>query len=260
MSISVLLAAYCDKDHCDFISHKGDASFLEGGTDTGTALEFVPFFAEQMASILPQLNEHDELLVSDDSPEGCTAVKKAVGAFDDPRIRYIEGPGLGVIKNVEFLLGEARGEILVLSDQDDVWLPGKLARVREHLPLGEPAVLLHDAKMTDAKLCVTEESLFAQRGVGRGVLRNLMKNGYTGCCMAMTKELLPYILPFPEGIPMHDQWIGLQGERRARVILLREALILHRRHAGTQTGQAAAGVLQKVKWRWGMAKALLRRR
>ena len=235
MMLSVLLAAYCATEHCEYIT-------------------------EQMASILPQLGEFDELLVSDDSPEGCTAVKEAVGAFDDPRIRYIEGPKQGsTIKNVEFLLGEARGKILVLSDQDDVWLPGKLVRVREHLPLGEPAVLLHDAKVTDAQLQITEESLFAQRGVVPGFLRNFIKNGYTGCCMALTKELLPYILPFPEGLPMHDQWIGLRGEKCARVILLREQLIIYRRHAGAQTGQATAGIGQKIKWRWGMAKALLTR-
>ena len=235
MMVSVLLAAYCDTEHCEFI-------------------------AEQMASILPQLGEFDELLVGDDSPEGCTAVKEAVGAFDDPRICYTEGPKQGTIRNIEFLMGEARGDILVLSDQDDVWLPGKLARVREHLPAGEPAVLLHDAKVTDAQLNVTEESLFARRGVAPGFWRNFIKNGYTGCCMALTKELLPDILPFPEGIPMHDQWIGLRGEKCARVVFLREALILYRRHAGAQTGQAAAGVGKKIKWRWGMARALLRRR
>jgi len=234
--VSVLLAAYCNTEHCEYI-------------------------AEQMASIRPQLGEFDELLVSDDSPEGCVAVKEAVGTFDDPRIRYIEGPARGsTVWNIEFLLQEARGELLVLSDQDDVWLPGKLARVREHLPAGEPAVLLHDAKVTDEQLHVTHESLFAQRGVAPGFWRNFIKNGYTGCCMALTKELLPYILPFPEGIPMHDQWIGLRGERVARVIFLREALILHRRHAGAQTGQAATGLGQKIRWRVGMAKALLRRR
>jgi len=232
--VSVLLAAYCDTACCEFIT-------------------------EQMASILPQLGEHDELLVSDDSPEGCVAVKEAARAFDDPRVRYMEGPRQGTIRNIEFLLGEARGRILVLSDQDDVWLPGKLERVRELLPAGEPAVLLHDAKVTDAQLNVVTESLFAQRGVRPGFLRNFIKNGYTGCCMAMTKELLPYILPFPAGIPMHDQWIGLRGERAARVIFLREALILYRRHAGAQTGQAATGVWQKIRWRTGMAKALLGR-
>jgi len=220
------------------------------------------YIAEQIASILPQLHDCDELLVSDDSPEGDLAIKQAVLRFEDPRMQYLRGPGLGTIKNVEFLLGRAGGDILVLCDQDDVWLPEKLARVRAHLPSHEPAVLLHDAKLTDAQLNITCESLFEQRNVspskGGGFWRNLIKNGFTGCCMALTKELLPYVLPFPAGIPMHDQWIGLRATRHGKVVLLKEPLILHRRHPAAQTGQAATSLWQKVRWRVRLIGALIR--
>ena len=50
------------------------------------------------------------------------------------------------------------------------------------------------------------------RGCRTGILKNILKNSYIGCCMAFRKELRKYILPFPENIPMHDQWIGLIGE------------------------------------------------
>ena len=231
--ISVLLAAYC-----------GEA-----------------YITEQIASILPQLHEHDELLVSDDSLAGDNGTRQAVFSFADPRIRYIRGPGRGTIKNMEFLLGQARGDILVLSDQDDVWLTGKLTEIRRQASgiRGTPAVLMHDAKLTDAQLRVACESLFKERGVKPGFLRNLIKNGFTGCCMALTRELLPYVLPFPAGIPMHDQWIGLQATRHGKVILINEPLILYRRHAGTQTGQATS-LRQKIKWRAGIVKALILKR
>jgi len=229
--ISVLLAAYCGEN----------------------------YIAEQIASILPQLRWRDELLVSDDSPEGHTATREAVLAFADERIRYMQGPRQGVIKNVEYLLTQARGDILVLCDQDDVWLPDKLKCTRSTLVQCGPALLIHDAKLTDENLRVTEESLFRLRGAKQGFWRNLLKNGYTGCCMAFTRELLPHILPFPEGIPMHDQWIGLQAERLGRVEWMEgPTYILHRRHGGAQTGGGST-LRQKIAWRRRLLRALLLR-
>ena len=102
MAVSALLAAYC-----------GEA-----------------YIAEQIESILPQLQESDELLVSDDSPLEHTATREIVKRYadQDERIKYLIGPRGGVIKNVEFLLHQAKNDILVLCDQDDVWLPNKLER------------------------------------------------------------------------------------------------------------------------------------
>ena len=210
------------------------------------------YIHEQVASILPQLEGSDELLVSDDSPGGHTATRDIVLAFRDPRIRYMSGPGLGIVKNVEYLLGQACGDILVLCDQDDVWLPGKLAKTREVLNPARPELLAHGASLTD-------EALYATGDIQRakpGLLRNLAKNSYTGCCMAFTRMLLPHILPFPDGIPMHDQWIALRAERFGTVHAIAEPYILHRRHAETQTGRGST-LGQKIAWRWRMIKALL---
>jgi len=225
--ISVLLAAYC-----------GEA-----------------YIAEQVASILPQLEAHDELLVSDDSPEGETAARTIVLSFEDPRVRYMAGPRqCSTTKNIAFLLGRANGDIFVLCDQDDVWLPGKLAKTRELLNRAEPALLHHDAYTTDEHLNKT-----GRTHARPGLLRNLLRNSYTGCCMAFTKELLPHVLPFPQNIPMHDQWIGLRAERHGHVQFLDEPLILWRRHTGTQTGKGSR-FTQKIVWRLQMARALTKKR
>ncbi|MDR0532311.1 MAG: glycosyltransferase [Oscillospiraceae bacterium] len=218
------------------------------------------YIAEQIASILPQLHPGDELLISDDSPAGDAATKEAVQSFGDPRIHYLAGPRQGVVKNIEFLLGQARGGILVLSDQDDVWLPGKLACARAQLRQNFPALLHHNAKVTDARLQITNDSLWRQNGARPG--HNLLRNGYTGCCMAFNRALLPYLLPFPEHIPMHDQWIGLRAEQLQRrgqgvVRWVAEPYLLYRRHAETQTGHGSS-LLQKLKWRFSVMRALSR--
>ncbi len=228
--ISVLLAAYCDKR----------------------------YLTEEIKSILPQMADDDELLISDDSPSGCTITRDAALAFQDPRIRCLQGPRRGVIRNVEFLLGQAQGSILVLSDQDDVWLPDKLSRTRECLGgVCKPALLLHNAKLTDEALQPTGETLFQQRKAAPGYLRNLLRNSYTGCCMAFTRELLPYVLPFPQGLPMHDQWIGMRAEQVGTVTFEQTPLILHRRHEGAQTNRSGS-LRQKILWRFHIASALRR--
>ena len=50
------------------------------------------YIAEQLTSILGQLGENDEVIVSDDRPDGST--KAAVLPFieSDGRVRYFEGP------------------------------------------------------------------------------------------------------------------------------------------------------------------------
>jgi len=199
-----------------------------------------PYIHEQVASILPQLAPGDELIISDDAPN-MTLV------FDDPRIQYVQGPCQGVVRNVEFLLTHARGDILVLCDQDDVWLPGKLDRARQ---LQGCALLVHAAHTTDEQLNITGRVCARP-----GMLRNIIKNSYTGCCMAFTRELLPHVLPFPKGIPMHDQWLALQAERHGQVIVHNEPLILWRRHSGTQTGHRTS-LTQKLAWRIAIIKAL----
>jgi len=203
------------------------------------------YIHEQIASILPQLEPCDELIISDDSPELALS-------FEDSRIKYIQGPQQGAIKNFEFLLAQARGDILVLSDQDDVWLPGKLERTRELLCEDEPALLVHGAYLTDERLNKT-----GQMSARTGLVRNLFRNSYTGCCMAFTKQLLPYILPFPKNIPMHDQWIGLRAERYGSVTVLSEPLMLWRRHGAAQT-ISPSSFKQKITWRINMLCVLLR--
>lgn len=49
--------------------------------------------------------------------------------------------------------------------------------------------------------------------------------------MAFRKELVPFILPIPENVPMHDQWFGLVAEKKGKVVFLPKQLIKYRRHS-----------------------------
>jgi glycosyltransferase involved in cell wall biosynthesis len=184
-----------------------------------------PFIETQLASILAQLGGDDEVVVSDDGSTDGTL--EAIRRLGDPRLRIFEAPRLGVARNFENALARSTGQHILLSDQDDVWLAGKLDACRE--ALATHALVVTDCKVTDAEGRVLQESYFALLGAGPGLLRNFLRNGYLGCCMAFRRELLELALPLPAGVP-HDYWIGMLGELTGEPLFLRRALLLYRRH------------------------------
>lgn len=216
------------------------------------------YIAQQLSSVLPQLGEDDEVVISDDFPSGSTAKAVAPFLLTDKRVKYIKGPGKGVIKNFENAINYASGDYIFLCDQDDVWLDGKVSAVMKAFE-GGALVVMHDAYITDSKLNVTENSLFSKNGAGTGCVKNIIKNTYTGCCMAFSAKIKKYILPFPDAIPMHDQWIGLIGEKAGKVALINDPYIYYRRHDGTATG-GKTSFLQKIKWRADIIRCLSERR
>lgn len=210
----------------------------------------------QVASILasPRVTE---LLVSDDgSTDGTQGV---IAALSDPRIKLMAGPRRGVIANFEHLLGQASGRYIFLSDQDDVWLERKIDTMLPQLEMAD--LVVSDCSIVDDNLAVIMRSFFETRGSGPGVLKNLFKNSFLGCCMAFRREILEYVLPFPKTVPMHDWWIGLMVNRKGRVRFIDDILVLYRRHGANTTYSVVsqASLLQQLRWRLAMLGALLSR-
>lgn len=215
------------------------------------------YIAAQVESILSQLSENDELIISDDYPEGETYNSISGILENDSRVRYIRGKGQGVIKNFEYLIENAKGDFVFLSDQDDVWLDGKVKAVMSEFDKGAD-VVMHNADIVDGELNPTGETAFTLNGAGLGIFRNILKNSYQGSCMAFRSEMEKYILPFPENLPMHDQWIGLMGEKHGKVSLIDKSYLLYRRHGENVSGNGST-LMQKIKWRVAIISAILSR-
>ena len=217
------------------------------------------YIREQIDSIISQLSENDELIISDDGSSDDTM--RIVEGYVDSRIKILHhGAPHGVVHNFENALRHAKGDYIFLSDQDDVWLPGKVARVLDMLSC--ETLVMHDAYMLKkdvlSGMWVHGKLLGEVRPFAKGKLRNWFKNGYTGCCMAFRRELLEHALPFPKNLPMHDQWLGLVAERKFSVGYIPEALVEYRQHSmnATHIERSSAGMLQRLKWRIALAKAL----
>lgn len=219
------------------------------------------YVADQLASILRQLGPEDEVVVSDDSSTDATAA--IVAGFGDTRIRLTTGHTFySPIFNFEHALRQAKGDVLILSDQDDEWLDGKVAVLRERFarPPAPIYLVVLDGVVVDDTGAVTDPSIFAKIRSGPGVLKNLYDNTFLGCCMAFTRPLLDFALPFPRDIPMHDMWLGQLAQLLGAVEFLPVKTIRYRKHAASLTGfERRFMPVVQIRRRWALASNLAKR-
>jgi len=206
------------------------------------------FIEGQIKSILDQLSELDELVISDDGSNDTTI--DIINKIGDSRIKLLHGGFHSPIKNFENAIMNATGDVIFLADQDDIWLPGRICEaVKLHADLNRPIMLTFcKAQVIDENGNSIEESRFNYlHPTKRSFLRNLLRNHYMGCCMSFRRELLDYILPFPKGIMMHDSWIGLVAQFYFNCELIGEKpYMLYRRYGTNYTELHQQKLTQKI--------------
>lgn len=194
---------------------------------------------EQLQSILHQLDAGDEVIISDDgSTDDTLAIATAIAATSATPIRIVSNTGEhGYTANFEHALRHAQGDYIFLADQDDVWLPNKVSTMLQALRDEGYDLCVSNASITDAQLRVTHPDYFSARGVHTGLLGNILKFGYLGCCIALTRRQLQRALPFPSRrrYCTHDNWLFLCAQLMGRVKVIPEPLMLYRRHDATST-------------------------
>ncbi len=215
------------------------------------------YVSEQIESVLKNMKENDELIISDDGSSDNTKTIVRSYMSCNKNIKLIEGPKGGVTRNFENALKHVQGEVIFLCDQDDIWATNKIETVLSAMQ-GDITLVMHDAVVIQGEK-VIYPSFMQHRGSKLGLVNNLIKNSYIGCCMAFKRELLDYILPFPEKICMHDQWIGLISERYGRSKCLSDKLIQYRRHENNASTMTGYSILRKLKNRSNMVVALMKR-
>jgi len=212
------------------------------------------YLQEQLKSILTQINKTDEIIISDDSSTDRTL--EIINSFNDPRIKVINNQKFkSPIFNLENAINYSSGDIIFLSDQDDVWMPCKVKTVRAYLT--DYDVVLSDCKIVDSDLNVVEESFFKLNRSRKGLINNIVKNSYLGCCLAFKKETLSLALPFPKDIPMHDIWLGLVFELFFKAKFLKIPLIFYRRHdsnVSITSEKSSFSLYEKVVFRYNILK------
>lgn len=187
------------------------------------------YIAEQLDSILSQLGEYDEVIISDDSFNDATV--EIIKSYNDNRIKIFKNTKeKGYTRNFENALEKASGDIIFLSDQDDIWVENKVKKMTKILENYD--FVVSDNSIVNEKLEVISKSHFEVYKTSKGFIRNLLLPRYVGACMAFKKNILEKSLPFPENAKLcaHDYWISLIAEMYFKCYKLDEQLLLYRRH------------------------------
>lgn len=205
------------------------------------------FVDAQLRSIRAQTLPPAEIVVSDDGSTDTTVavVESALAGGPEARVLRNESP-LGVVANFQQAVSATHGELIALSDQDDLWLPQKLERMATRFA-DDPALLFlfTDARLIDGVGRPAGASLFESLEVARGdrdaihageAFRVLLRrNLATGATVVFRRSLLEAALPFPAEW-VHDEWLAILAAALNGVDLLDEPLTEYRRHGSNQIG------------------------
>jgi len=217
------------------------------------------YIKEQLESILLQIGENDEIIISDDSSNDRTI--DIIKLFKDNRISIYENQKFrSPIFNFENAINHAAGNIIVLADQDDIWRKDKIKTIKKYMQ--DYDLVISDAKIIDENCNTLQESFYKLNGSKSGFIKNIVKNSYLGCAMAFNKKILEKSLPFPKDIPLHDWWIGLIGEMYGKTYFIEDKLISYRRHGNnaSPTGEESRySIMRKISFRISLIKNLILR-
>lgn len=206
------------------------------------------FLSEQLQSIRSQSRPPDELIICDDRSSDNTVAIVENFALDAPfPVRLQVNPtNLGSIKNFELAISQCHGDVVALSDQDDIWHEDKLAHI-ERVLLGSPSAgaVFSDADVVDEQLLPLGYKLWDRYGftktrrrqlvAGRAFQVLLDRNAVTGATLAFRSWLKEWVIPIP-ACWMHDAWIAAVTAAVSDMSIIEEPLIQYRQHAQNQVG------------------------
>lgn len=209
------------------------------------------FLSKQLESIKQQTMPIHEMVVCDDgsSDETLAIIERFSKQVTFPVTVHRNPVNLGSSKNFEQCLRLCQGDLIFLCDQDDVWMPEKVARIVQYLEdHPEHEAVFSNATMIDQAGFPTGKTSFEQieftneiqsRWLEGGSFRILLK-GYivTGAALAIKKKALENISPVPMITKelIHDGWIALNLSIQNQIGFIKDCLIQYREHSNQQVG------------------------
>lgn len=211
------------------------------------------YLYEQLDSILAELEPQDEVVIVDDaSSDETVALLKAIR---DPRVRvHARAENHGYVRTFEEALTLATGDVLMLADQDDVWIEGRRARLVGAMAARAVAasnLLLLDS---DAPLRspLTGRDWLLREADGPKHIRNQWRiligdAPYFGCAMAVRRDFLDRVLPFPGYLTeSHDLWIATLANAAGELAHVEQPSIRRRLHDGNASSERPRGIRQAL--------------
>jgi glycosyltransferase involved in cell wall biosynthesis len=220
------------------------------------------FLPRQLASIQQQTVLPFELVVCDDcSSDNTNEIVRdfAASALFPVRV-FRNDQNLGFVANFERAIELCQGDLIALSDQDDIWYPTRLERAQVAFAAHpEVGLVFSDADVIDEHGELTGERLWMNFGFEGDLKQRMMKGDYTvlvrnrfvtGATVMFRSCLRVNCLPFGAGW-LHDEWLAPAAAAVSDVLLIDDPLIRYRKHASQQVGLSPQpGRREKQRKHW----------
>lgn len=161
-----------------------------------------------------------------------------------------------------------RADYIMLSDQDDVWLPDKVEKTLARMQADEAAcratgeanasILVHcDSRIVDRALREIAPSFVTYQKMtpSRCQLQQLLvQNNVVGGALMMNRALAERITEIPAHCVMHDQWIALVASAFGHIDFVPESLYLYRQHGDNVLGAGKGSRIMEILGRFGIGR------
>lgn len=212
------------------------------------------FISSFLDSLVNQDLKDFEVLISDDGSIDNTV--DIIRSYEDQLniVFHMNGSStpMGSAQNFMGLLKVSSADYVLLADQDDVWLSGKVRKCLALMADAEgknhiaPIFVFSDYCVVDEDLCVIEESGLCKVTTNFSVNKLVQSLDYTnfipGCTVTVNRRLvdLAVNLECNSEILMHDWWLALIAKyNRGIFLFIREPLVMYRQHSNNVVGVSA---------------------
>lgn len=151
----------------------------------------------------------------------------------------------------------ADDDLIFLADQDDIWLPNKLEVMSQKID--DNSMIFGDAEIIDGDGVVTDSSWRKKACIVEHLSQQALLTGYTnvtGCMVAFKARLLKTVLPIPQDVPVHDQWITLCATAENGYRAIADKVIQYRIHGNNAIGEGNKTWSEKLQTNLQWAKAV----
>ena len=199
------------------------------------------YLQEQLDSYIAQERLPDEVVVCDDvSTDDTVEILEAFKRSVPFQVRIIKNQcNLGFTKNFEKAILNCIGDLIILSDQDDIWFPEKIRIIEDTFRKNpDKYLLIHDGDLVDDDFVSHGATKLGQVKAGYGS----EDFAATGALTAIRKELFQYVLPIPDGIVGHDGWLHNIARLLDKRMVICQSLQSIRRHSANTSGWVASSL------------------
>ena len=193
------------------------------------------YLREQVDSLLAQSYPSLEFVFVDDASSDSSLEILRHYASQDERIHLVANPiNQGLLATFETGIRAAKGEMIALSDQDDVWMPEKISLLAS--AIGSHSLIYADSALTNAAGTVTGK--FSDRNHlchYPTALHYVFGTKAMGHAMLFKREIIDIALPFPDYVG-HDYILGFAAAALKGVAYFPQTLVNYRQHSSNTMG------------------------